>query len=215
MMTFQDKYVTQMNAIKLDDKTKEKILHNVLSVSTISENYRFTVQKRFAVIAAACFLIMLIAFVAPPFMNQKDHQSPSLVQSLILTAYAADGSPIPVKPDVTFPLGRYSVLMSSTPGFPITINSKDADSIRLHASTGRLLLWNPADSKITPLNSDTPIAPGNTVYWTPLEEGNPPKVAAEGVVELTLYKNGRVAGKGKIEITSDKSVDYKGKFTYN
>jgi hypothetical protein len=213
-MTIRDKYISQMSTIKLDEQTKEKMLHNVLSMSTISEKSRFTFQKKFAIIAAACVVIMLIAFTAPPFLNHKN-QPPSLVQGLILTAYAADGSPISIKPDVEFPLGHYSALMSNTPGFPITINSQDADNIRLHSSTGRLLLWNPADSKVIPLKDDTPITPGDTIYWTPLEEGNPPKVTAEGIVALTLYKNGSVVGNGKIKISSDNGLDYKGKFTYN
>ncbi|MWC29702.1 hypothetical protein [Paenibacillus sp. MMS18-CY102] len=213
-MAFQDNYVSQMNTIKLDDKTKEKMLQNVLSVSTASQKHRFTVQKRFAVIAAACFLIMLIALAAPPFLNHKE-QPPRLVQSLILTAYAADGSPIPVKPNVEFPFGRFSTLMSNAPGFPIMIDSKGADSVRLHASSGRLLLWAPPDSKVTFLDSDATIVPGNTVYWSPLEEGNPPKFAVKSTIELKLYHNGSIVGSGKIEINSENGVDYKAKFTYN
>jgi hypothetical protein len=212
-MTMRSKYVNEMNGIKLDDELKQSIISKVSSSTAASQKGARTFRSKVSMISTACVIVFLLIFGGPLILHNSDqtNSGPSTVfNGFVITAYAADGTPLMVKPDVDFPLGQYSTFMSSVPGFPVTIVSKDADQISLQTSDGELLLWNPTDSKVIHQGKEAIVKSGDTIYWSPLVDG---QVTTESMLEITAYKDKKKLGSNVIQIKSEDHVMYKGKVT--
>lgn len=211
-MTNRTKYINGMNEIKVDNSLKQSIINKSGMNTSILDTAR---TYRVAMIAVSCMIIFLLAIGGRFVLHNGDQASLSgLFSGFVVTAYAADGSPLVVKPDIDFPLGQYSMIMSSVPGFPITIACKDTEIIIVRSSEGQLLLWNPADSKVKHLGKQVTVRSGDTIYWSPLVEGNhSPTVATQSVLQITAYKDHTKLGNSTIEIKSDEHHKYKGKLT--
>ncbi|QYR19176.1 hypothetical protein KZ483_14530 [Paenibacillus sp. sptzw28] len=212
-MTLRSKYVKGMNGIKLDDELKQNIISKIGSGSSVTQIRVRSFRYKVAMISAACVIVFLLIIGGPLIFHNggQTNSGPStLFNGFVITAYAADGTPQVVKPDVDFPLGQYSMFMSSVPGFPITIVSKDADQISLRTSEGELLLWNPSDSKVRYQGKEAIVKSGDTIYWSPLVDG---QVATESMLEITAYKDKKKLGSNVIEIKSEDHVTYKGRVT--
>lgn len=212
-MTIRTKYVNGMNEIKADDELKQTIINKASMSAAVPRTVDRAFRKKVAMIAVSCILIFLLAIGGPLVLHNGDQANPStLFSGFVVTAYEADGVPLVVKPGVDFPLGQYSMFMSSVPGFPITIASKDTDKIELRTSEGQLLLWNSADSKVIPQGKEATVKSGDTIYWTPLVEGDQTQSAAtESILEITAYKDMNKLGSSMIEIKSKDHNMYKGK----
>jgi hypothetical protein len=212
-MTMRTKYVNGMNGIKVDDELKQSIFSKVSSSAAVPQTGARSFRSKVAMISAACVIVFLLIIGGPLFFHNGDQANPSTIFSgFMVTAYAADGAPLMVKPDVDFLLGQYSMFMSSVPGFPVKIVSKDADKIEVRASEGQLLLWNPKDSKVIPQGKKATFKSGDTIYWTPLVEGQS-QGAIGSMLEITAYNDKKKIGSSAIEIKSEDHVTYKGKLT--
>lgn len=173
-------------------------------------------RRKAAVFAASCALLLLLAAGASIQLPNAGRESGSagFYRNFFLTAYAADGNPIPVSPDAVFPLGRYSLWMSSVPGFPLTLGCTDAQEIRVEVSEGKLLSLDRAASKVMVLGKETAVDPGATLYWSPLPEGSSPSSPAKNItLELTAYKGGEKLGSSTVEIQTADGVSYTGKLS--
>lgn len=212
-MTMRTKYVNGMNEIMVNDELKQSIISKVSSSTAASQKGARTFRSTVFMISAACVIVFLLIIVGPLILHNGDqtNSGPSTVfNGFVITAYAADGTSVVVKPDVDFPLGQYSMFMSSVPGFPVTIVSKDADQISLRTSEGELLLWNPSDAKVIHHGEEAIVKSGDTIYWSPSVDK---QVVTESMLEITAYKDKKKLGSNVIEIKSEDHVTYKGKVT--
>jgi hypothetical protein len=203
-----------MNEIKATDELKQTIISQAGMNTIVPQTAARPFRSKLAVIAVSCMIIFLLAIGGSIVVHNQDQANPSaLFSGFVVTAYAADGTPLVVKPDVDFPLGQYSMLMSSVPGFPVKITSKDADKIELQTSEGQLLLWNPKDSIVIPQGKKATFKSGDTIYWTPLVEGDQIQAVDHSKLEITAYKDMKKLGSSTIEIKSEDHIMYKGKLT--
>ncbi|WP_426450629.1 hypothetical protein ACP26L_01140 [Paenibacillus sp. S-38] len=200
-MTMRTKYVNEMNEIKVDDELKQTIINNASMSTAVLQRETRAFRRKVAMIAVSCIAILLLAIGGPLILHDKNHDNPStLFSGFVITAYAADGAPLVVKPDVDFPLGQYSSFMSSVPGFPVTIVSKEADKIEVRTSEGELLLWdNKEDFKVRSQGKVATFKSGDTIYWTPVVVGDQ-KIVDESILEISAYKDMKKLGSSKIEI---------------
>jgi hypothetical protein len=215
-MTMKTKYVDGMNEIKVDHELKQSIISRAVTNDVEPRIRARSFRSKTAMFAAACMIVILLAIGGPFIVHNADQTNTSaLFSGFVITAYAADDAPLNVKPDVDFPLGQYSGLMSSVPGFPITISSKDADEIRLQTSEGELLRWTPSASKVIKEGKEATVKSGDTIYWSPLVEGSQSQAAVGSNLEITAYRNNKKLGSSTIEITTEDHIWYKGKLTNN
>jgi hypothetical protein len=80
-------------------------------------------RSKVAMLVAACVIIFILTVGTPLIIHNGDKDSsglPNLYRGLIITAYAADGASV----------------MSSVPGFPITLTCEDSDNLSLQTSEG-------------------------------------------------------------------------------
>ena len=190
-MMMRTKYVDGMNEIKVDDDLKQSMISRAVTNDAEPRIRARSFRSKTAIFAAACMIVILLAIGGPFILHNEDQtnkHTSALFSGFIITAYAADDAPLKVKPDVDFPLGQYSGFMSSVPGFPITISSKDADEIRLQTSEGELLRWTPSASKVIKEGKEATVKSGDTIYWSPLVEGSQSQAALESNLEITAYK---------------------------
>ncbi|MBO2942922.1 hypothetical protein JJQ72_02880 [Paenibacillus sp. F411] len=215
-MMMRSKYVNGMNEVKADDDLKQLIIRKAKSSANAPHTAAREFRKTVATITVSCLIILLLAIGGPLVLRNGDQANPStLFSGFVVTAYAADGAPLVVKPDVEFPLGEYSMLMSSVPGFPVTIASEGTEKIELQTSEGQLLLWNPEDSKVIPQGKKATIKSGENIYWTPLVNDDPSQSATtDSILEINAYKDSTKIGSTKIEIKSEDQIIYKGKLIY-
>jgi hypothetical protein len=213
-MTIMRKYVDGMNEIKATDELKQTIISQAGMNTVVPQTAARPFRSKLAVIAVSCTIIFLLAIGGSIVVHNQDQANlNTLFSGFVVTVYAADGTPLVVKPEVDFPLGQYSMYMSSVPGFPVTITSKDADKIELQTSEGELLLWNPKDSIVIPQGKKATFNSGDTVYWTPMAEGDQNQAADKSILEVTAYKDMKKLGSSTIEIESDDNNMYTGKLT--
>jgi hypothetical protein len=205
-----------MNEIKTDDNLKRKIINSVKEKKFKHNSHFFTQKKAVAGIAVACIFALVMVFAIPFIQNNRDiaKQEQSKVQSLfdsfVITAYAADGTPFEIKPNVDFPLGEYQLTMSSAPGFPLKIVCKDADTIKLTVTDGEFLLWTPPDGRVNSKGETLEIKSGDLIYWTPRKEANPKTIASNCTISINAYKNNKKLGSNSIKIESDNNNSYIG-----
>ncbi|MFD0589193.1 hypothetical protein ACFQZE_14420 [Paenibacillus sp. GCM10027627] len=215
-MTIIAKYAKEMNEIKASDELKQSIISKSNINSSTAQTKAQSFRNKTAMISAACVIVFLLVFGGSLFLNDGNHTGDShstLFNGFVITAYATDGTPFMVKPEVDFPLGQYSPLMSSVPGFPIKVVSTDTDQISLRASDGQLLFWNPADSKVINQGKEAIVKPGDIIYWSPIVAGEHGHAAEEAELEITAYKDKKKIGSSKIEIKTEGNGWYKGKAT--
>ncbi|MBH5320346.1 hypothetical protein I6N90_21370 [Paenibacillus sp. GSMTC-2017] len=213
-MTNKQKYINGMNGIKVENELKQDIIKNVSQSAKVSRN-AVLIHPKGVMISVACIILLLIAVRGPLVLQNKDKGHPtSLFSGFVVTAYAADGAPIVVKPNIDFPLGQYSVLMSSVPGFPITIACKYADQIKIKTTEGQIIKWNTTDTKVRVQGKEATVQSGETIYWSPLVNGDSSHVAAtESRIEITAFKERKKLGSAAIQIKSDEHFMFKGKLT--
>ncbi|WP_042169638.1 hypothetical protein [Paenibacillus gorillae] len=214
-MTIRTKYVNGMNEIRVDHSLKQAIINNCVTRASTSQNTKQVIHSRFVRVVISCIILFLLAIGGRLiFQNGESNNPTALFSGFVVTVYAADGASFVVEPDVDFPLGQYSLLMSSVPGFPITIASKNADMIKVQSSEGQLILWNPADSKVIHLGEQAAVRSNDTIYWSPLVEGDQSRsVATSGILQITAYKGDTKLGSSTIEITLNEQGKYKGKLS--
>ncbi|NMO95038.1 hypothetical protein [Paenibacillus lemnae] len=216
-MKINRKYVSGMNRIQAEKELKDRVITLARSDSgTPSEGYlenihpvrRRRLRTAAMISAALLFVVMTFALVD----NQNGQEQGGLIPSLAITAYAADGMPIEVKPNVDFPLGQYSPTMSSVPGLPLTITAEDADQIELTASGGKFVLWNTTDYKVREQGRTVSVSSGDKVYWSPPLSRHE-KQHVLYTINVDVYLNKEKVGTRIIEITKkdDNKLMYTGR----
>jgi len=138
---------------------------------------------------------------------------PDASEDLIITAYAAGGEAVGLAPRVKTPLGRYSPLMSSVPGFPFEIGflrrsgSGPVDcTAEIRVDAGSLLTWEPRGGSVTDHGKALTLRGGSTVYWSPLAENGK---AAEGCrMTVRAQKPGGASIEAAIDIKSTPKGEY-------
>lgn len=211
-----NKYIDGMNEIKADEELKRKIISNVKQDSSRQASRFFTFKKAAAAVAIAFAFIMVVSVGIPIVQNyshmEKQGQSKvhSLFNGFVITAYAEGGAPVEVKPDVEFTLGKYQLTMSSVPGFPVKIVCDEADTIKLTATDGDLLLWAPPEYKILNKGKVLEIKSGDTVYWSPMSEASSNVAATNCTLVIEAYKDNEKLGSNTIKLSSDDGYTYTG-----
>ncbi|WP_339224714.1 hypothetical protein [Paenibacillus sp. FSL H8-0332] len=194
---------------------KQSIIRRVRVNSSVSKSPAWSLRRRFTAVTLSCLLLLILAALGPLLVRSTNQANPAvLFNGFMVTAYAADGVPVAVQPDVEFPLGKYSMFMSSVPGFPLTLVAEGADRIELQASEGELLLWNPADSKILPQRQAAAVQSGDTIYWSPIADGSSQPAATDGILEVTAYRDNHKLGSTVIQIHTQDHIFYSGKLVY-
>lgn len=197
-------YYRGMNEIQADDELKKKILRSAKSNQSRKKTAFFSIGIASACIAVVCAIAMFA------FWGTSSKPRQPLFDGFAITAYAANGAPVEVKPQVHFPLGSYQMTMSSVPGFPIKIGSDTADSIRLIVTDGELLEWNPPNYQVRNRGKEMEIRSGKTIYWSPLSDDGKAAIATKTTLEIKAYQNKKEIGSQFIEITSDGNYSYSG-----
>ncbi|GKU76558.1 hypothetical protein [Paenibacillus sp. L3-i20] len=214
-MTIDQNYRNDMNEINVSSELKQTLI-SIPHRSTAEKQSTVSIfHRKLTMITVSCLMISLLALGGTlALQHTKTTNTITLFSGFAITAYAADGTTLQVNPDIEFPLGQYSMIMSNAPGFPITIAAEGADLIELQASDGQLLNWNHSDSKIIVLGKEVTVKSGDTIYWSPLAEGSASQAAAiKSELEITAYKNKTKLGNSRIEITSDDNGMYSGKLS--
>lgn len=208
-----NKYIGGMNEIKADDELRRAIISSVRQASGNKHHPFFTRTRAIAVVVAVSVLCIAGWYGWSALEQdggpQSAHRARALFDGFVLTAYAADGTPVEVKPDISFPLGHYGLTMSSVPGFPLKIAADQADSITLKATDGAFLLWTPPASRVIDKGRQLDIRPGDTVYWSPLSDTND-KPATESRLEIEAYRNHAKLGSRTVIVRSDDHYAYSG-----
>ncbi|WP_419871554.1 hypothetical protein [Candidatus Pristimantibacillus sp. PTI5] len=197
-----NKYKKGMEEITASEELKQQFINRAQQRQPTKKNS----LRRAALFAAACSFIVVMVFGAS--FLQPDNKS--ALTGFVITAYAADGAPVVMKPNVLLPLGTYSPLMSSVPGFPIRIDAEDADRIEVIVTEGVLLTWSPSSPKVVHKGKSMQTATGNTLYWSPIDENNEIPFAKKSLVSVIAYKNKQELSRRVIEIQSTDSLNYSG-----
>lgn len=202
------KYIDGMNEIKADNDLKRKIINSVKQNNSKKLPNLFSKRKT-AIIAAACIFTLVISFCIP-YIHTKNQEANALFNKLVITAYAADGTPIEVKPNVEFPFGKYSIAINCVPGFPIKIACNDVDTFKLTATDGSFILWEPSDGQIKDIGKELEIKSGDTVYWRPINPDSD-DLAADCTILIKAYKSSKELGRTTIKIESGENFIYTGR----
>ncbi|REK76107.1 hypothetical protein [Paenibacillus paeoniae] len=187
-----NRFVQGMKEIMLSEEMKRAIVQN----NKQSKSVFFTIRK-VLVMSACIFLIFAISGLSIWYNGEQK----GVFGTITITAYAADGTPIDVESNVSFPLGKYQLTMSSVPGFPLQIASEAADAIKVMTTDGNLISWAPPESQVWSRGSEAGIHPGDTIYWSPLNEHG--EMASGSLLKVIAYKNNKMIGTHTIEIKTD------------
>lgn len=214
----KNKYIGGMSEIKADEELKNKLL-NINKIKNQSKYY-FS-NLKIASIFAIAFIFVLFFNVCLPYMQNvlktneaittKTPIAKKIFGGFVITAFAADNSSFEVKPNVDFLIGKYQLVMSSVPGFPLKIECDDAESIKVSITDGELLLWNSSDSKIHNKGKELIINSGDTIYWAPLQEDSSNTLTSSSTVNIIAYKGDKEIGKNIIKIEAVDRISYMGR----
>lgn len=212
-------YIDGMKEIKADEDLRNKIIRSIdpsyseVNSSSGTRSPFNTSKKVISIFAVACTLALFAVFGLPYVQPNEGSTQSSTVQSLfsgfMISVYAADGTRAEVRPNVTFPLGTYSMMMSSVPGFPINIVSTEADSIVLQVTDGNLLSWTPPAPQVITLGQEATIQSGGTIYWTPATD-NLHGISTTSTIKIIAYQDHSEIGRSTIHIQSDGMYQYSG-----
>ncbi|WP_058300941.1 hypothetical protein [Gorillibacterium timonense] len=216
-----NRYKDGMSKVRLSEEEREQLARQVVQAVKSSTRRNRNRTRRLLFPVAVSFVLLLIAtlFLPPLWPNHGDdrmhpgtERSSALFRGFAVTVYAADGTPVTVQPEASFPIGQYSTAMSSAPGFPIQVTADEADAIHIASTDGHLLLWSAPSYKVRDQGHEVEIKPGETVYWSPLpSELEKNHDLAEPIqLTLTAYKDGSKVGTAFIDIESQGYV-YTGK----
>lgn len=199
-----NRYIDGMKEIQAGDELKQQLMNNAKQPTPDSAK-AFAVKKTAALMAAACTIILTAVFGASFFQPGNDK---AVFPSFVITAYAADGTPVEMKPNVHLPLGKYSPFMSSVPGLPISITAENAEAITVTVTEGSFVLWSPPASKVIPKGKSLSVTSGTKLYWSP--DRTPETIAKKSTVLVIAYKNKKEIGRRSIEIQAGDDFYYTG-----
>jgi hypothetical protein len=200
-----NRYIDGMKEIKAGEELKQRMIHNAQQQPLAGKKLAF---KKTAPLLAAVCAVILIAMLGTSIFQPNDKKA--MFASLVITAYAADGTAVEMKPNVELPLGTYSPFMSSVPGFPISIAAEDADSITVKATEGSFLLWTPPASKVIQKGKSVTISSGTIIYWSPPDDYAAMTLSKKSTVSIIAYQNKKELGRRSIDIQADDSLHYSG-----
>lgn len=200
-----NRYLDGMKEIQADDELKRQLMNSAKQQRSPGSGKAFAFKKTAALMAAACAIILLAVFGAS-FLQSGSEKA--VFPSFVITAYAADGTPVEMKPHVQLPLGKYSPLMSSVPGLPISITAEGADVIAVTVTEGSFALWSPLASKVILKGKSLSVASGTKIYWSP--DRTPETIAKKSSVSVIAYKNNKEIGRRSIEIRAVDDFFYSG-----
>lgn len=195
-----NRYVEGMKEIKADEYMRKELLKSIQQKRPARSQKWFSSKKAALPLAAACVLLALTIFSAALL---RPDRAPALTAGFVIHAYAADGSAIEVKPNVEFPLGKYSPLMSSVPGFPLAISSEEAESVTLKSTHGSFSQWTASTSRILQKGRTVTILPGETLYWSPLAEDRSQTLTESSTITVIAFKDNNEIGRRIIEIKAN------------
>jgi hypothetical protein len=140
----------------------------------------------------------------------------ALLLCFILTACAPNILPGPsiAAPQPTLEAGmeRYSPLMSSVPGYPFTCKRENVASVTYITDNGGMLLWGPDDFKVKPQGKQVSVKAEETVYWSPLTDGQ--DMAAKASITVTIrMEDGRETARHIAIEAEDGSAYYRAAVT--
>lgn len=138
---------------------------------------------------------------------------------LVLTAYASakegqvltanflsEASPTVLQPNVEVLLPEYTPLTSSVPGLPFTFGTGEYGyDISITVDNGELLGWNQETGSITHYGKSAACSSGETLYWSPIDEGS---TTSSATISVSVTDGEKMIGKQKITITETKPGFY-------
>lgn len=207
-----NKYIDGMNEIKADEVFKRKIINNI-DQDNFQNNMRAFTFKPIVITMLAICAFTLVTFIGNPFFQsnntakqgKKQNAALSLFNGFEITTYANTETPVEIKPNVEFVIGRYNPIMSNVPGFPLRITCDKAEIIKLTVTDGEFLLW--ANPIVTNKGSTLEIKSGETIYWTPIS-GKSNSSIPNCTLTIEAYKNDSKLGSNIINIKSDSNGNY-------
>lgn len=157
-------FTDAVRGIQADPALKEK----VLALRAPAHKHKKVPRRILWPVAAALTLLLLTAGLLVLTTG------PDASEGLVITAYAAGGKAVGLAPRVKTPLGRYSPLISSVPGFPFEIGflrrSGSDFTAEIRVDAGALLTREARDGSVTDHGRTLTLRGGSTVYWSPLGE---------------------------------------------
>lgn len=196
-------FTDAVRGIQADPTLKEK----VLALRAPAHKHKKVPRRILWPVAAALTVLLLAAGLLVLIAG------PDASEDLVITAYAAGGKAVGLAPRVKTPLGRYSPLMSSVPGFPFEIGflrrsgSGPVDfTAEIRVDTGALLTREARDGSVTNHGRTLTLRGGSTVYWSPLGENGG---AAEGCrMTVCAQKPGGASVEAAIDIRRTAGNEY-------
>ncbi|MDE7432695.1 MAG: hypothetical protein K2N34_12390 [Lachnospiraceae bacterium] len=109
-------------------------------------------------------------------------------------------------------IGMYSPLMSSIPGYPLTVSSSNVTddetssaTVKVTVDGGELLRWDIQTGKITPLGTEGSFRLGDNIFWSPLSDET---VCKSAVIMVELYEEEQMIDRVKICMEEQESGLY-------
>lgn len=109
-------------------------------------------------------------------------------------------------------IGMYSPLMSSVPGYPLTVSSSNvlddetlSATVKVTVDGGELLRWDIQTGKITPLGTEGSFHLGDNIFWSPLSDET---VCKSAVITVELFEEEQMIDRIKICMEEQESELY-------
>ncbi|OMC69175.1 hypothetical protein BK126_15555 [Paenibacillus sp. FSL H7-0326] len=110
---------------------------------------------------------------------------------------------------ITFPLDKYAMVMSSVPGFPIEIREENTSfPLTVTASSGKLLVMDGSPGTQVRLSGTSlEVKQASIIYWSPL--ASPPVKETTITVTSRALRSNSAAGSASVHIVQDHDGFYK------
>ncbi|ASA21160.1 hypothetical protein [Paenibacillus donghaensis] len=210
------RYVQGMSEIKASAELEQRIIADVLQGNRKSRRSESQRRRLFrtALTVVGLTLVLFAASLLTIFNHTTEPEQTGTrmlwSERFSVKVFAADGQHPQVEPNVEFPFGDYRVTNSRAPGHALIISAEGAEEIKIQASTGGLLLWNPPDYKVYNQGQELTIKPGEPIYWSPLS-GQDGSYGETARLTLTANDDGQAVGSAYIEISMDQMGVYQGR----
>lgn len=196
-------------AIEENSINKEEVLENIIIKIQQDERkepklgYRRKDIFRFG-ISLILALLIISAGIIPKFLSAK------ITSDFSLVVYAADSSgkktEVIMEPNIQIGIAKYTLAMSSVPGFPFKCTGQNIKSVEFSADHGKFILWG-NDYKITEAGKSVKTEKDEFVYWSPVEAL---KAVNEATLTVTIKTEDKKTIKKIIKITSDNEMFFYG-----
>jgi hypothetical protein len=196
-------------AIEENSINKEEVLENIIISVQRDEkkDSKLSYRRKDIIRLGISFILALLiisAGIIPRFSSGK------ITSDFSLVVYASDSSgkksEIVMEPNIQIGIAKYSLAMSSVPGFPFKYAGQNIKSVEFSADHGKFILWG-SDYKITEAGKSVKSDKDKYVYWSPVEGSN---AVNEATLTVTIKTENKKTIKKTIKINSDNEMFFYG-----